>query len=70
MEPYRSIYPNAGLLLPETEKLSERVLCLPTSTAVKPEDIKKICQIIRFAVENGAEIKEKISAMTINSKKP
>ena len=46
MEPYRSYYPNAGLLLPETEKLAKRVLCLPTGTAINEEAIKKICEII------------------------
>jgi dTDP-4-amino-4,6-dideoxygalactose transaminase len=56
MEPYHSIYPDTGLLLPETEKLSKRVLCLPTGTAVNPEDIQRICSIIRFIVENNIEI--------------
>ncbi len=58
MEPYRSFFPNAGLLLPETEKLSDRILCLPTGTAVEPETIEKICRIIRLIVENGSEIKK------------
>ncbi|MDB9538489.1 DegT/DnrJ/EryC1/StrS family aminotransferase, partial [Anabaenopsis arnoldii] len=46
MEPYRSYFPHAGLLLPETEKLGQRVLVLPTGTAISEEDIGKICQII------------------------
>ncbi len=50
MEPYQSYFPHAGLLLAETEKLTERVLTLPTGTAISEEDISKICQIIRFAV--------------------
>ena len=53
MEPYRSYYPNAGLLLPETESLVERVLVLPTGTAVARPEIQKICQIIRFAIAHG-----------------
>ncbi len=61
MEPYRSYYPNAGLLLPETEKLSERVLCLPTGTAVQPDDIQKICALIRFLIKNATEIRERFS---------
>ena len=51
MEPYRSYFPNAGLLLPETEKLTERVMTLPTGTAVDAESIATICQIIRLATE-------------------
>jgi dTDP-4-amino-4,6-dideoxygalactose transaminase len=50
MEPYRSYFPHAGLLLPETEKLAQRVLILPTGTAISEADVSKICQIIRFIV--------------------
>lgn len=67
MEPYRSYYPNAGLLLPETERLSERVMCLPTGTAVHPEDVQKICHLIRLVVEHGAKISSKLSNTAFNS---
>jgi len=50
MEPYRSYFPHAGLLLPETEGLCERVLILPTGTAVSTEMVEQICQIIRLAI--------------------
>lgn len=60
MEPYRSYFPNAGLLLPETEKLTEQVLVLPTGTAINPEDIRKVCQIIRLVTENGRETSERL----------
>jgi dTDP-4-amino-4,6-dideoxygalactose transaminase len=63
MEPYRSYYPNAGLLLPETERLSERVLCLPTGTAIHPSDVQKICQVIRLVSENGTEVRKGLSAV-------
>jgi dTDP-4-amino-4,6-dideoxygalactose transaminase len=53
MEPYRSYYPHAGLLLPETEKLVGRVMSLPTGTAVEVEDINTICHIIRMVLENS-----------------
>jgi dTDP-4-amino-4,6-dideoxygalactose transaminase len=61
MEPYRSYYPNTGLLLPETEKMAERVICLPTGTAVHPEDIEKICLLIRIVVKHSTEIASKLS---------
>lgn len=61
MEPYRSYYPNAGLLLPETEQLCERILSLPTGTAIQKDDIKKICSIIRFVVKKAAEIEERLT---------
>ena len=52
MEPYRSYFPHAGLLLPETEKLAQNVLVLPTGTAISEEDIRKICQIIQCVVSH------------------
>lgn len=60
MEPYRSYYPHAGLLLPETESLVERVMSLPTGTAVGSEEIAEICDIIRFVVAHGWEVSERI----------
>ncbi len=63
MEPYRSYFPHAGLLLPETEKLLKRVLSLPTGTAVGTDEIGKVCQIVRFAVEHEAEIRPRLSRM-------
>ena len=51
MEPY---YSEAGL--PVTEKLASRVLSLPTGTAVGRDQISKVCEIVRFALENGREI--------------
>ena len=56
MEPYRSYYPNAGLLLPETEKLVERVMSLPTGTAVGEPEIERICALIRLTVTHGDEV--------------
>ncbi len=60
MEPYRSLYPNAGVLLPETEKKSEQVLALPTGTAIGKKEIKRICSIIRICASSGAEIAKKL----------
>ncbi len=56
MEPYRSYYPNAGLLLPETERLVTRVLSLPTGTAVDETMIERICGFIGFVVAHSSEI--------------
>lgn len=52
MEPYRSYYPHAGLLLPETEKLTQRVMSLPTGTAVDEAAVKTICDILELAIHN------------------
>jgi dTDP-4-amino-4,6-dideoxygalactose transaminase len=58
MEPYRSYFPHAGLLLPETEALCNKVLVLPTGTAVGADEISTICQVIRAAAGRGPEIAE------------
>jgi dTDP-4-amino-4,6-dideoxygalactose transaminase len=63
MEPYRSLFPDARSLLPETEAVANRVLVLPTGTAVTSGDIEKICVIIRSAPEHSA----KISAILANN---
>jgi len=57
MEPYRSYFPHAGVLLPETQNMSMRLLCLPTGTNITPEHICHICQIIRLIIKNGKRIK-------------
>jgi dTDP-4-amino-4,6-dideoxygalactose transaminase len=60
MEPYRSDSPNAGLVLPETEKLTLRVLQLPTGTAVTHEEIVRICELVRFILSNATEIRARV----------
>jgi dTDP-4-amino-4,6-dideoxygalactose transaminase len=60
MEPYRSYFPHAGLLLPHTERLVTRVLSLPTGTAVGEDEIGQVCQIIKLAVENGVEVRQRL----------
>lgn len=62
MEPYRSYSPHAGLLLPETNRLTQRVMSLPTGTAVGREEIETVCAIIRLALENGRELSNKLAA--------
>ena len=57
MEPYRSLYPNAHLFLPQTERLAARVITLPTGQAITPEMIRVVCDIIRAALENAGEIR-------------
>jgi dTDP-4-amino-4,6-dideoxygalactose transaminase len=59
MEPYRSYFPHTHLLLPDTIRLVQRVLSLPTGTNVGTDDISKICQIIRLITENAGELRAK-----------
>lgn len=57
MEPYRSYFPHAHLMLPQTESVSKRVLVLPTGSAVSLVDIATIGNIIRTALLNAAEVR-------------
>jgi dTDP-4-amino-4,6-dideoxygalactose transaminase len=61
MEPYRSYFPNASLLLPETERLTQKVLQLPTGTAVGKAEIDQSCELIRFVFSHGQEIQASIA---------
>ena len=58
MEPYRSYFPHASLLLPNTEKVASQVMVLPTGTAVSEQEITAVCRIIRLAVSNGSKVNE------------
>jgi dTDP-4-amino-4,6-dideoxygalactose transaminase len=60
MEPYCSYFPGAGLRLPATEAVADRVLVLPTGTAITPDDIKKICSVIRSAFAQSREISARL----------
>jgi len=61
MEPYRSYFPHAGLLLPNTERLVTQVMSLPTGIAVREDEISQICQILRLIVENGTEMWQRMN---------
>jgi dTDP-4-amino-4,6-dideoxygalactose transaminase len=56
MEPYRSYFPNAEMLLPHTRRVSDRVLSLPTGTAVNHDTIAQVCALVRYAIAHGREI--------------
>jgi dTDP-4-amino-4,6-dideoxygalactose transaminase len=50
MEPYRSLQPHAGLLLPETERLAAATLVLPTGLQTSVDDVAVICGVIERRV--------------------
>ena len=65
MEPYRSYFPNAEVLLPHTRWVSDRVMSLPTGTAVDAGTISQVCAIIRFAIAHGRAIAARLDAAAI-----
>jgi dTDP-4-amino-4,6-dideoxygalactose transaminase len=55
-DPYRTEQPEAGNTLPNTNALVERVMTLPTGTAVGAREIREICALIALAAGNGKAI--------------
>lgn len=61
MEPYRSYFPHAGMLLPNTNALTRRVMSLPNGLSVTDQDIDQVCGLIRFAASEGLAITTKLN---------
>ena len=61
MEPYRSYFPTARHLLPQTERLTRRVLSLPTGTAIGLEAIETICEVVRLACSQTPDIVDRLA---------
>lgn len=60
MEPYKTLFPSAGLRLPVTERLAERVLCLPTGMAMSESAIDVVCDVIRTALRHGEAVRKRL----------
>ena len=56
MEPYRTLFPQAGAQVPETERIARRVLVLPTGQCVGREAILRVCELIRTAIRQAPEV--------------
>jgi dTDP-4-amino-4,6-dideoxygalactose transaminase len=61
MEPYRSFQPQAGLALPETERLSGRVMTLPTGQTVSEDDIQRIALVIETACAHADAVRARLA---------
>ena len=59
MEPYRTLDP--GCALPETERLSECVLALPTGTAVGHREVELVAAVIRSALREARAIRRALT---------
>lgn len=54
MEPYRSLFPHAGLVLPDTDRVSGSVIVLPTGQTMDAGMIATVARIIRTAINSSA----------------
>ena len=70
MEPYRTEDPEAGDRLPNTERLCEQVLCLPTGTSVQPADVTTVCRLIHTAFARQDEIRKTLSGLSAEDGPP
>ena len=56
MEPYRTLFPDAGAQLPNTDRVASEVIVLPTGTAVTTRDVAKIADIVRTMVRAASVV--------------
>jgi len=47
MKPYRELFPHAGLVLPNTETVADRVIVLPSGTTLPLEAIEVIAAVLK-----------------------
>ena len=52
MQPYRDLYPHAGLLLPNTRRVADSVVVLPTGTTMDDEMVHAVATVIRVLLED------------------
>jgi dTDP-4-amino-4,6-dideoxygalactose transaminase len=53
MQPYRDLFPHAGLLLPNTEAVADRVIVLPTGEALPESAPQVIANVVRVLTRSG-----------------
>lgn len=53
MKPYRDLFPHAGLLLPHSGAVAERVIVLPNGTALPDTAVTTIADVLRVLVAGG-----------------
>ncbi len=61
MEPYASELAAAGLRLPQTEALCQRVLCFPNGSAVDPGIIERICDLTALILAELPTVQERLA---------
>jgi dTDP-4-amino-4,6-dideoxygalactose transaminase len=65
MAPYEGRPWTSPQPLPRTERLADETLVLPTGTGITPTQIEALCELIRFVVERGPGIRERVDLDTL-----
>ncbi len=55
MQPYHELYPHAGLMLPNTQQVADRVVVLPTGTAMDVDMVQTVTAVIEVFLEEKKE---------------
>lgn len=61
MEPYATTMPDVGQRLPNTERLCQRVLALPTGTAMTDDDVTTVCELIRTSITASEKVRARLT---------
>ena len=61
MLPYRAYYPHAGMLLPNTHQVAERIIILPTGVHMDEEKIGVIASIFDLLQRNPEIVHKRLT---------
>ena len=64
MRPYAERYPDVSKRLPVTEALAEKVMVLPSGTAMSPDDVERLCARIALIQICAADVRAALSIST------
>jgi dTDP-4-amino-4,6-dideoxygalactose transaminase len=53
MKPFKELFPHAGLVLPNTQQVADRVVVLPTGTTMDADKIRTVVSVIRVLMMNN-----------------
>lgn len=60
MQPYRTLFPEAGNSLPVTSELAPRVIVFPTGTSVDESTIQVVGEKLRTAIANASRVRSAV----------
>ena len=62
MEPYRTLFPDVAERLPETERLVQRVLALPTGTSMSTDAVTAVAGLVARAMRDAPRLRAALRA--------
>lgn len=66
-EPYRSSHPQFLEALPATDRLSSRLMQLPSGQAVTAEHVERTCALLRFLLDNAQKVAVRLGAPQVGA---